>query len=168
MARKRRRCEATDNRAMGLVVPWYRKDGTSVESSTPCSHRRRALVIKGVEEVENAKANSKYQDKAEGQRPRNFIRPMGFSSKSPKARDWLMQECSTEERSRQYTVLYLFLLRGVGDKGDGEDDSIPEATRTIKDLLQVGVNLLLFSGKNVLHSRSLMAVGRQIIVANST
>ncbi|RWW70057.1 hypothetical protein BHE74_00022293 [Ensete ventricosum] len=74
MARKGRRCEATDNRVMGLVVPWYRKDETSVESSIPCSHRRRALVIKGVEEVENAKANSKYQDKAEGQRPKNFIR----------------------------------------------------------------------------------------------
>ncbi|RRT54038.1 hypothetical protein B296_00046593, partial [Ensete ventricosum] len=35
----------------------------------------RTLVVKGAEEVENAKANSKYQDKAEGQRPRNFIRP---------------------------------------------------------------------------------------------
>ncbi|RZS00747.1 hypothetical protein BHM03_00030514 [Ensete ventricosum] len=42
-----------------------------------------ALVMKGAEEVENAEANSKYQDKAEGQRPRNFIRPvsMGFSSR---------------------------------------------------------------------------------------
>ncbi|RWV81482.1 hypothetical protein GW17_00057092 [Ensete ventricosum] len=45
-----------------------------------------------------------------------------------------------------------FLLRGVGDKGDGEDGTIPEETRTIKDLLQVGglrvvVTFLLFSGK---------------------
>ncbi|RRT34847.1 hypothetical protein B296_00052470 [Ensete ventricosum] len=57
--------------------------GTSVESSIPCSHEGRALVVKGAEEVENAKANSKYQDKAEGQRPMNFIRPvsMGFSSR---------------------------------------------------------------------------------------
>ncbi|RWV90116.1 hypothetical protein GW17_00047705, partial [Ensete ventricosum] len=38
---------------------------------------------KRAEEVENVKANSKYQDRAEGQRPRNFIRPvlMGFSSR---------------------------------------------------------------------------------------
>ncbi|RRT53904.1 hypothetical protein B296_00035674 [Ensete ventricosum] len=30
-----------------------------------------------------------------------------------------------------------FLLRGVGDKDDGEDGIIPEATKTIIDLLQV-------------------------------
>ncbi|RWW21249.1 hypothetical protein GW17_00014611 [Ensete ventricosum] len=28
-----------------------------------------------------------------------------------------------------------FLLRGVGDKDDGEDTTIPEVTKTIKDLL---------------------------------
>ncbi|RRT57353.1 hypothetical protein B296_00028081 [Ensete ventricosum] len=57
--------------------------GTSVESSIPCSHRGRAFVIKGAEEVENAEANSKDQDRAEGQRSRNFIRlvSMGFSSR---------------------------------------------------------------------------------------
>ncbi|RWW76806.1 hypothetical protein BHE74_00015072 [Ensete ventricosum] len=49
---------------MGLATPWYRRDGTSMESSIPCSYRGRALVVKGVEEVENAEANSKYQDKA--------------------------------------------------------------------------------------------------------
>ncbi|RWW76698.1 hypothetical protein BHE74_00015196 [Ensete ventricosum] len=56
---------------------------TSVESPIPCSHRGRALVVKGAEEVENAKANSKYQDNAKGQRPRNFIRPVSidFSSR---------------------------------------------------------------------------------------
>ncbi|RZS06080.1 hypothetical protein BHM03_00036677 [Ensete ventricosum] len=45
--------------------------------------KAEALVVKGVEEVENAKANSKYQDTAEGQRPENFIRPVstGFSSR---------------------------------------------------------------------------------------
>ncbi|RWW79998.1 hypothetical protein BHE74_00011676 [Ensete ventricosum] len=68
---------------------------------------RESIGRKRSEEVENAKANSKYQDKAEGQRPRNFIRPvsMGFSSR------WdfgLVQECSTKEQSRQYAVLYLF------------------------------------------------------------
>ncbi|RZS02627.1 hypothetical protein BHM03_00032698 [Ensete ventricosum] len=42
--RKGRRCEATDSRAMGLVAPWYRRGGTSVESSS--SHGGRALVVK--------------------------------------------------------------------------------------------------------------------------
>ncbi|RWW17160.1 hypothetical protein BHE74_00010467 [Ensete ventricosum] len=36
----------------------------------------RVLVVKGAEEVENAEANSKYHDKVEGQRLRNFIRPI--------------------------------------------------------------------------------------------
>ncbi|RZR72560.1 hypothetical protein BHM03_00014616 [Ensete ventricosum] len=81
--RKGRRCKTTDSSAMGLVAPWYRRGGTSVESSIPCSHRGRAFVVKGAEEVENAEANSKCQDKAKGQRPRNFIRPMptDFSSR---------------------------------------------------------------------------------------
>ncbi|RWW55094.1 hypothetical protein BHE74_00038285 [Ensete ventricosum] len=76
-------CKTTDSSAMGLVAPWYRRGGTSVESSIPCSHRGRAFVVKGAEEVENAEANSKCQDKAKGQRPRNFIRPMptDFSSR---------------------------------------------------------------------------------------
>ncbi|RWW53944.1 hypothetical protein BHE74_00039514 [Ensete ventricosum] len=76
LRRKGCRCKATDSRAMGSTAPWYRKGGTSVESSIPCSHGGRALVVKGVEEVENTEANSKYQDKAEGQRPMNFIRPV--------------------------------------------------------------------------------------------
>ncbi|RWW65036.1 hypothetical protein BHE74_00027683, partial [Ensete ventricosum] len=81
--RKGCRCKTTDNMAMGLATSWYRRGETSMESSISCSHGGRALVIKGVEEVENAKANSKYQDRAEGQRLRNFIRPvsMGFSSR---------------------------------------------------------------------------------------
>ncbi|RZS11651.1 hypothetical protein BHM03_00043005 [Ensete ventricosum] len=68
--------KASDRRAMGLAVPWYRRGGTSVESSISCFHGGRALVVKGVEEVENAEANSKYQDRAKGQRPRNIIRPV--------------------------------------------------------------------------------------------
>ncbi|RRT67860.1 hypothetical protein B296_00030607 [Ensete ventricosum] len=59
------RCKATDSSAMGLAAPWYRRGGTSVESSIPCSHGRRALVVKGAKEVEYAKANSKYQDRVE-------------------------------------------------------------------------------------------------------
>ncbi|RRT40366.1 hypothetical protein B296_00020921 [Ensete ventricosum] len=54
------RCKTTDSRAMGLATPCYHKGGTFVESSIPCSHGGRALVVKGTEEVENAKANSKY------------------------------------------------------------------------------------------------------------
>ncbi|RRT38313.1 hypothetical protein B296_00055885 [Ensete ventricosum] len=76
LRRKGCRCKATDSRAMGSTAPWYRKGGTSVESSIPCSHGGRALVVKGAEKVENTEANSKYQDKAEGQRPKNFIRPV--------------------------------------------------------------------------------------------
>ncbi|RWW28463.1 hypothetical protein GW17_00007062 [Ensete ventricosum] len=52
---------------------------TFMESSISCSHGGRVLVVKGAEEVENVEANSKYQDKAEGQRPENFIRPMSMS-----------------------------------------------------------------------------------------
>ncbi|RRT46305.1 hypothetical protein B296_00007238 [Ensete ventricosum] len=50
---------------MGLAAPWYRKGGTSVESLISCSRGGRALVVKGDKEVENTKANSKYQDRAE-------------------------------------------------------------------------------------------------------
>ncbi|RRT32402.1 hypothetical protein B296_00028021 [Ensete ventricosum] len=60
------RCKAIDSRAMGLAAPWYHRDETFVKSSIPCSYGGRALVVKGAEEVENAKANSKNQDKAEG------------------------------------------------------------------------------------------------------
>ncbi|RWV77949.1 hypothetical protein GW17_00061153 [Ensete ventricosum] len=83
MARKGHRYKAMDSRAMDLAVSWYRRGGTSMEASIPCSHRGRVLVMKGAEEVKNAEANSKFQDKAERQRPRNFIRPMstGFSSR---------------------------------------------------------------------------------------
>ncbi|RZR96644.1 hypothetical protein BHM03_00025698 [Ensete ventricosum] len=68
------RCEAIDSRAMGLTVPWYRRGGTSMEASIPCSYGGRVLVTKGAEEVENAEANSKYQDRVEGQMLRNLIR----------------------------------------------------------------------------------------------
>ncbi|RWW45004.1 hypothetical protein BHE74_00049198 [Ensete ventricosum] len=66
--RKGCRCKSTNSRAMGLAAPWYRRGGTSMESSIPCSHGGRALVIKGVEELENAKANSKYQDRVEAKK----------------------------------------------------------------------------------------------------
>ncbi|RZS01991.1 hypothetical protein BHM03_00031951 [Ensete ventricosum] len=78
LRRKGYRCKSTDSKAMGLLgstmVP-QRRD--SVESSIPCSQGGRALVVKGAEEVENTKANSKYQHKAERQIPRNFIRLKG-------------------------------------------------------------------------------------------
>ncbi|RRT31884.1 hypothetical protein B296_00059139 [Ensete ventricosum] len=83
ITRKGRGCETMDSRAMGLVALWYHRGGTFVESSIPCSHGARALVVKVVEEVKNAEANSKYQDRVEGQWPRNFIRlvSMGLSSR---------------------------------------------------------------------------------------
>ena len=40
------------------------------------------MVVKGAEEAKHAEANSKYQDKAEGQRPRNFVRPVSTSFSS--------------------------------------------------------------------------------------
>ncbi|RZS24834.1 hypothetical protein BHM03_00057947 [Ensete ventricosum] len=46
-------CKSTDSRAMGLAAPWYRRGGTFVESSIPCSHGGRALVVKGAEEPSN-------------------------------------------------------------------------------------------------------------------
>ncbi|RZR75171.1 hypothetical protein BHM03_00050957 [Ensete ventricosum] len=51
--RKGRRCKARDSRTMGLAALWYRRSRTSVESSISCSHGGSALVVKGVEEVEN-------------------------------------------------------------------------------------------------------------------
>ncbi|RWV82933.1 hypothetical protein GW17_00055522, partial [Ensete ventricosum] len=61
----------------GPMICWQRPHmerlgGTSMESSIPCSHRGRALVVKGAEEVENTEANFKYQDKAKDQRPGNY------------------------------------------------------------------------------------------------
>ncbi|RWV92936.1 hypothetical protein GW17_00044644 [Ensete ventricosum] len=53
-------CKTTDSRAMGLVAPWYHKGRTFMELSILCSYGGRALVMKGVEEVKNAEANSKY------------------------------------------------------------------------------------------------------------
>ncbi|RWW77080.1 hypothetical protein BHE74_00014785 [Ensete ventricosum] len=75
--RKGRKCKATNSRAMGC------RGGSSVESSISGSNGGRALVVKVAEELENVEANSKYQDRAEGHMPRNFIRPisMGISSK---------------------------------------------------------------------------------------
>ncbi|RWW79157.1 hypothetical protein BHE74_00012563 [Ensete ventricosum] len=52
--------KAIDSSAMGLAMLWYRRGGTSVELSIPCSYEGRALVVKGAEEVENVEANSMY------------------------------------------------------------------------------------------------------------
>ncbi|RWW87549.1 hypothetical protein BHE74_00003612 [Ensete ventricosum] len=54
------------------------KHETFVESLISCSHGGRALIVKR----ENTKANSKYQDKTEGQRLRNFIRSVSTSFSS--------------------------------------------------------------------------------------
>ncbi|RWW33627.1 hypothetical protein BHE74_00001108 [Ensete ventricosum] len=78
--RKRRKCKVTDSTTMGLATPWYHRGETFVESSIPCSHGGRALVVKQAEEVENVEANSKYYDKAEDQMPRNFIKLASIGS----------------------------------------------------------------------------------------
>ncbi|RRT83707.1 hypothetical protein B296_00003956 [Ensete ventricosum] len=57
---KCRRCEAMDSSAKGLAAPWCRRCGTFVESLFPCFYGGRPLVVKGVEEIENAETNSKY------------------------------------------------------------------------------------------------------------
>ncbi|RWW37645.1 hypothetical protein BHE74_00057209 [Ensete ventricosum] len=49
-------CKATDSKAMSLATLCYCRGRTSMESSIPCSHGGRALVVKGAEEVENAEA----------------------------------------------------------------------------------------------------------------
>ncbi|RWW35486.1 hypothetical protein BHE74_00059580 [Ensete ventricosum] len=84
-------CKIIDSRAMGLATPWYRRGRTSMESSIPCSNGRRVLVVKGAEEVEIAEANSKYQGKIEGQRPRNFIRPFDYSTPAVES-SWELKE----------------------------------------------------------------------------
>ncbi|RZS01581.1 hypothetical protein BHM03_00031446 [Ensete ventricosum] len=74
MVVERDECKAIDSRAIGLAAPWYHRGETSVESSISCSYGGRTLVVKGAEEMENAEANSNTQDKAKGQRLRNFIK----------------------------------------------------------------------------------------------
>ncbi|RRT35758.1 hypothetical protein B296_00013546 [Ensete ventricosum] len=99
-----------------LAAPWYYRGGTSVESSIPCSHGGRALVVKGAKEVENAEANSKYQDMVEA-KEHHMTGVDGLLIKIAKSEGYgLMQDCSTKEQSRQYTVLYLFYLEEYATK----------------------------------------------------
>ncbi|RWW13785.1 hypothetical protein GW17_00022479 [Ensete ventricosum] len=53
------------------------------------------------------------------------------------------------DQGKKYTVCSVvpFLLKGVGDKDDGEDSTILRATKTIKGLLQVGVKFCSFQAK---------------------
>ncbi|RRT42441.1 hypothetical protein B296_00007492 [Ensete ventricosum] len=44
--RKGCRCKSMDSKAMGLTAPWYRRGGTSVESSIPCSHGGESISRK--------------------------------------------------------------------------------------------------------------------------
>ncbi|RZS13503.1 hypothetical protein BHM03_00045101 [Ensete ventricosum] len=65
-----------------MFCPGVTREWVGEESSIPCSHGGRALVVKWDEEVENAEANSKDQDNAEGQKPKNFIRSVSTSFSS--------------------------------------------------------------------------------------
>ncbi|RZR91974.1 hypothetical protein BHM03_00020164 [Ensete ventricosum] len=60
-----------------------KEPGKIEDNVDPLLSWRESIGHKGAEEVENTEANFKYQDRAEGQRPRNFIRPvsMSFSSR---------------------------------------------------------------------------------------
>ncbi|RRT50554.1 hypothetical protein B296_00036259, partial [Ensete ventricosum] len=80
--------ERVANTRQRIVGPWadsvmvpQRQDFRGVID--PLLSWKETLVVKGDKEVENAEANSKYRDRVEGQRPRNFIRPVstGFSSR---------------------------------------------------------------------------------------
>ncbi|RWW71546.1 hypothetical protein BHE74_00020705 [Ensete ventricosum] len=70
---------------------------TREKSPEGLDHTKRALIMKGAEKVKNAEANSKYQDKAEGQRPRNFKRPWLLIKIAESGDFELMQEYSTKE-----------------------------------------------------------------------
>ncbi|RWW47469.1 hypothetical protein BHE74_00046530, partial [Ensete ventricosum] len=66
---------------LGSAIVPQRRDFHGVIN--PLLSWRKTLVIKGAEEVENAEANSKYQEKVEGQKLWNFIRSVStrFSSR---------------------------------------------------------------------------------------
>ncbi|RWW76637.1 hypothetical protein BHE74_00015262 [Ensete ventricosum] len=60
----------------------------------------------------------------------------------------LQVDARVPDQGTKYAVhgVVHFLLR-AGDKDNGEDDTIPEATKTIRDLLQVGVKFCSFRAK---------------------
>ncbi|RZR76953.1 hypothetical protein BHM03_00001879 [Ensete ventricosum] len=122
------------------------------------------LVVKGAEEVENAEANFKYQDKAKE------LHKTGVNELLIKITEsgGLRVDARVLDQVTKYAIrgVVPFLLRGVGDKDDGEDGTIPEVTKTIKDLLQVGVKFFYFQAKLLLF-RKFVAMRRQITVANS-
>ncbi|RWV83479.1 hypothetical protein GW17_00054901 [Ensete ventricosum] len=64
--RKGCRCKSTNSRAMDLAAPWYRRGGTSMESSILCSHGGRAMVIKGAEEGRRAEAKKLHNTDVDG------------------------------------------------------------------------------------------------------
>ncbi|RWV98917.1 hypothetical protein GW17_00038205, partial [Ensete ventricosum] len=103
------------------------------------------LVVKGAEEVENAEANFKYQDKAKE------LHKTGVNELLIKITEsgGLRVDARVLDQVTKYAIrgVVPFLLRGVGDKDDGEDGTIPEVTKTIKDLLQVGVKFFYFRAK---------------------
>ncbi|RZR74021.1 hypothetical protein BHM03_00031135 [Ensete ventricosum] len=61
---------AMDSSVMGMAASWYHRGETSVETSIPCSHEGRALVVNGAKNMENVKANpsTKTRLKGKGQR----------------------------------------------------------------------------------------------------
>ncbi|RRT81037.1 hypothetical protein B296_00014319 [Ensete ventricosum] len=88
----------------------------------------------------------KYQDKAKGQKPRNFIRPVSWASHQESG--GLRVDARGLDQGTKSAVrgVVPFLLR-VGGKDDGKDSIIPEATKTIKYLLQLMVKFCSFRAK---------------------
>ncbi|RWV99729.1 hypothetical protein GW17_00037352 [Ensete ventricosum] len=99
---------------MGLAAPRYRRGETSMESSIPCSHRGKALVVKGGQGGEECKGKLQVPRQGERAEAKEFhkIGVDGLLIKIAESGDFgLMQECSTKERSREYVVLYLSTQR---------------------------------------------------------
>ncbi|RWV84899.1 hypothetical protein GW17_00053351 [Ensete ventricosum] len=96
---------------MGSAVPWYRRGGTSVESLIPCSHRGRALAIKGAKEMENAEANSQVP-RQDGKAEAKELHKTGVDGLLIKIAEseglWVDAGVLDQEKYRQYVLLYLF------------------------------------------------------------
>ncbi|RRT34089.1 hypothetical protein B296_00044484 [Ensete ventricosum] len=130
--RKGCKCKTTDSRVMGLAAPWYRGGEASVESSIPCSHGGRALVVRGAEEV-HGEYRGKLQVSRQGRRAEakelhktSVDRLLIKIAKS----EGLCVNARVLDQGTKYAIrdIVPFLLRRVGDKCDEEDGIIREAT----------------------------------------
>ncbi|RWV76840.1 hypothetical protein GW17_00062439 [Ensete ventricosum] len=108
---------------MGLTTPWYRKGGTSMESSIPCSHGGRALLVKRG----RGGRECKLQVPRQGRRPEaKELHKTGVDRlliKIAKSEGhWVDAGVLDQGTKLAVRGIVTFLLRGVGGKGDEEDD----------------------------------------------